>query len=67
MAVTYASILKELKTKIYHPVYFFTGEEPYYIDLLTQYIEDNVLDEMEKELFTQRCCCGDVVVDLAFV
>ncbi len=49
MAVTYASILKELKTKIYHPVYFFTGEEPYYIDLVTQYVEENILDEMEKE------------------
>jgi len=49
MAVTYDSIFKELKNKIYHPVYFFTGEEPYYIDKLTQYIEEKVLDEMEKE------------------
>ncbi len=49
MAVTYDSILKELKTKVYHPVYFFTGEEPYYIDRLTDHIEKNVLDEMEKE------------------
>lgn len=49
MAVTFDSILKELKTKIYHPVYFFTGEEPYYIDKLTHFIEENVLDEMEKE------------------
>jgi DNA polymerase-3 subunit delta len=49
MAVTYASILKELKTKIYHPVYFFTGDESFYIDLITQYVEKNILDEMEKE------------------
>lgn len=49
MAVTFDSIQKELKNKIYHPVYFFTGEESYYIDKLTKHFEEKVLDESEKD------------------
>ena len=44
----YEDILKDLKNKIYRPVYFLMGEEPYYIDLVTDYIEKNVLSEEEK-------------------
>ena|SRR5690554_4053642 len=42
-------ILADLKEKKYAPVYFFDGEEPYFIDLLSDYITDNVLDDAEKE------------------
>lgn len=41
-------IIKDLKAGIFKPVYFFMGEEPYYIDKLTEYIEDHVLQEDEK-------------------
>lgn len=44
----YREVLAELKQKIYKPVYFLTGEEPYYIDLISNYIEQNVLKEEEK-------------------
>ena len=30
------------------PIYFLMGEEPYYIDKISNYIEDHVLDESEK-------------------
>ena len=30
------------------PVYFLTGEEPYYIDKISQYIADTLLKEEEK-------------------
>jgi DNA polymerase-3 subunit delta len=50
-------ILKDLKNKVYHPVYFLTGEETYYIDLISDYIEDNVLDEAEKD-FNQSVLYG---------
>ena len=30
------------------PIYFLTGEEPYYIDSIEKYIEENVLSEEEK-------------------
>ncbi|WP_130733919.1 DNA polymerase III subunit delta [Flavobacterium sp. J27] len=41
-------IIKEIKSGNFKPIYFFMGEEPYYIDKLTEYIEDNVLTEDEK-------------------
>ncbi len=41
-------ILDNLRKKIYHPVYFLCGEEPYYIDVISDYIEKNVLSEAEK-------------------
>lgn len=44
----YEQILDDLKNKIYHPVYLLMGEEPYYIDKVSEYIADNVLDESEK-------------------
>ncbi len=42
-------ILRDLENKIYHPVYLLHGEEPYYIDEISDFIEDNVLDDTEKE------------------
>ncbi|MCF8335241.1 MAG: DNA polymerase III subunit delta, partial [Bacteroidales bacterium] len=44
----YNQILDELRNKIYRPVYLFHGEEPYFIDQLTQFIQDHVLSESEK-------------------
>ncbi len=44
----YDQILDNLKKKIYHPVYFLSGEEPYYIDLISDYIEANVLPPEQK-------------------
>ncbi len=41
-------ILQNLKKKIYHPIYLFQGEEPYFIDILSNYIEKNVLTDAEK-------------------
>jgi len=46
--MTYEEILKNLKKKNYSPIYFLMGEEPYFIDLITNYIEKNVLTEEEK-------------------
>ena len=42
------SIIKSIKSGDIAPIYAFMGEEPYYIDLLSQYIEQNVLDESER-------------------
>lgn len=61
----YTDILTDLKRKIYKPVYFFHGEEPYFIDKLTHFIEENVLDESEKE-FNQTVLYGRDV-DLATI
>lgn len=47
--LSYESILKELRAKHYYPIYYLMGEESYYIDLIANYIIDNVLTETEKE------------------
>ncbi|HPJ78162.1 MAG TPA: DNA polymerase III subunit delta [Prolixibacteraceae bacterium] len=50
-------ILASLKNKIYHPVYFLCGEEPYYADMISDYIEHNLLPEAEKS-FNQTVFYG---------
>ena len=47
--ITCDDILKELRAKQYRPVFYLMGEEPYYIDLIADYITDNILTETEKE------------------
>ena len=46
--MTPEQILSELKSGKIAPVYFLQGEESFYIDLISDYIEDNVLDEASK-------------------
>ncbi|SHE79888.1 DNA polymerase III, delta subunit [Mariniphaga anaerophila] len=44
----FEAIIKNLKQKVYHPIYLLQGEEPYFIDQVSNYIEKNVLPEAEK-------------------
>ncbi|HRE78026.1 MAG TPA: DNA polymerase III subunit delta [Flavobacterium sp.] len=56
-------IINDIKNGNIKPIYFLMGEEPYYIDKLTEYIEDNVLSEEEKG-FNQMVLYGrDVSVE----
>lgn len=50
-------ILSDLRNKVYHPVYFLMGEEPFFIDEVSNYIEKNILEESEKE-FNQTILYG---------
>lgn len=43
------SIIKDIKNNNILPVYFLHGEEPFYIDQLSEFIENNILNEEEKE------------------
>lgn len=47
--ITYEEIVRNLKNRVYSPVYFLMGEEDYYIDRISDYIMDTVLSEVEKE------------------
>ncbi|GGF48464.1 DNA polymerase III subunit delta [Echinicola rosea] len=42
------AVIKELKSGKYAPVYFLQGEEPYFIDEITDYIEEHAIPEHEK-------------------
>ncbi|MDO4728626.1 MAG: DNA polymerase III subunit delta [Bacteroidota bacterium] len=55
--MTAEQILKDLKNKVYKPVYFLSGEEPYYIDKIAEYVQNNVLSEDEKS-FNQTVVYG---------
>jgi len=44
----YNDIITNLKKKIYHPIYFLMGDEGYFIDKISDFIEKNVLTEEEK-------------------
>jgi DNA polymerase-3 subunit delta len=48
MAVTADVVLKEIKAKNYKPVYFLYGDEPYYIDIIAEKLENQVVPESEK-------------------
>jgi len=54
---TYEQILTDLRKKNYSPVYFLMGEESYYIDYISDFIQRNVLAETEKE-FDQTILYG---------
>lgn len=57
-------LLKELKAGRYSPVYLLHGEEPYFIDIITDYIDKNVLSEADKA-FNQTILYGKDVDHLA--
>lgn len=54
---SYRDILGDLKKKIYRPVYFLMGKESYYIDLITKYFVEEVLEEHERD-FNQTIYYG---------
>nr|MBC7614053.1 DNA polymerase III subunit delta [Pseudopedobacter sp.] len=46
--MTAIDIIKDIKAKKLKPIYLLHGDESYYIDLISDYLEENVLNEMEK-------------------
>lgn len=48
MSADIKNIMKDLKAGKYSPVYFLQGEETYFIDLISDYIETHALSESEK-------------------
>lgn len=56
-------IIIDIKNRKFKPVYFLMGEEAYFIDIISDYIEDNVLPE-EGRGFDQMVLYGrDVTID----
>jgi DNA polymerase III subunit delta len=50
-------LLKEIRNKKFEKIYFLHGEEPYFIDVLTKAIQDNALEESERD-FNQSILYG---------
>lgn len=56
-------LVSDIKNRNLKPIYFLMGEEPYYIDRISDYIQETVLTEEEKG-FNQMVLYGrDVSID----
>ncbi|HLV15117.1 MAG TPA: DNA polymerase III subunit delta [Xanthomarina sp.] len=56
-------IITDIKNRKFQPIYFLMGEEPYYIDNISKYIESHVLSEEERG-FNQMVLYGrDVTIE----
>ena len=58
--VTYDSIMHDLQTRKFLPVYYLMGDEPYYIDKISNWIAENVLQPEERD-FDQTILFGSDV------
>lgn len=58
MPAAFDDIISDLKKRIFKPVYFLAGDEPYYIDFITDFIAEKVLSEEEKA-FNQVIIYGE--------
>ncbi|MBQ9230667.1 MAG: DNA polymerase III subunit delta [Prevotella sp.] len=57
---TYESVMSELKARQFRPLYYLMGDEPYYIDLISNWIAENVLQPEERD-FNQTVLFGSDV------
>ena len=57
---TFDGIMRDLRARKYAPVYYLMGDEPYYIDKITDYIAENVLRPEERD-FNQTVMFGSDV------
>jgi len=55
--MTFEQIKTDISGKKYQPIYLFMGEEPYYIDELTDMLMESVVPETEKD-FNQHILYG---------
>ncbi len=49
MAASFQQIVQSIEQKKFAPVYLVDGEEPYYLDLITEYFEEKILTEAERD------------------
>jgi DNA polymerase-3 subunit delta len=60
-------ILQELKKGVFRPIYFLQGEEPFFIDQITDYIENHALEPAERSfnqlvMYGKDTSIGNVIV-----
>ena len=47
--LSFEQILKDIRNNVYYPIYFLMGEEPFFIDVISDYLQEQVLTDAEKE------------------
>ena len=68
-SITFELVMRDLKARTFSPIYILMGEESFYIDKISDYIADNVLQPEERD-FNQTIVFGSdmnaaQIVDLA--
>ena len=67
--MTFQTIMNDLKARKFSPIYILMGDESYYIDRISTYIAENVLNESEKDFNLTVCFGADInaaqVTDMA--
>lgn len=59
-SVTYESLMKDLQQRKFRPIYYLMGDESYYIDKISNWIAENVLQPEERD-FNQTVLFGSDV------
>ena len=49
MTAEYKKLITSLQSGKYAPVYLIDGEEPYYLDMITAFVEDKILPAHERD------------------
>ena len=66
--ITYQQIINQMKSGDWKPIYLLHGEEDYYIDLIANYVEENLLTDDEKEFnmtviyATKDTSCDEIIM-----
>ena len=47
--ITFASLMQQLQLRQYAPIYLLMGDESYYIDKVVEFMENNILNEADRE------------------
>jgi DNA polymerase III subunit delta len=55
--MTHTDIIKEVNKKVFSPVYFLHGAEPYFIDVVSHHLANSILEPTERE-FNQTVIYG---------
>ena len=58
--MTFEQIISDIKKRNFSPIYFLMGEEPFFIDSISDELENNILDEAERS-FNQIILYGSDV------
>ncbi len=60
----YSSLIKEIRQKNFRPIYFLSGEEPFFIDKIVSLIEHSALEEAERSFNQVILYGGETSIDV---
>lgn len=62
-SVTYRELMAKIQKGIYAPVYILMGDEPYYIDKVTEALEESVVSECDRDFNFTTLYGADTPID----